>query len=401
MDEKKVKHEKEKQTVNYIIASLYIIPFFCFLFIQIIWIYYLSIFQTGLLIIYGVLTGLFINITFGIDFPDYLSPKIKMKNSLKIILKNRINIITISFISIIFIGVYAYNLSNILIFGCPTIGSPDGIKDIELLNYDENVYYLHEINDDHNHHSRNDHHHGGDEEPVEKEKRFIPNSNVHNFKLNRLCKDENVLFFIIIFFLFYIILLNIVTVISYGKNITSWNPKYNKKYNHFIFLILHFIPFCFVLFFQIILVYRVSVIQSGLLIPFGLITGILVSVMRNKEDNSIFKITGKDRILIILFSLLSTLFTSLYLFNLSKLYSECVNYIIPSPPSTNKMFTDFMVVELCEKEFAITITILIFISYLLVLNFVTVIIYTFYFKINHLKSWFLFLCFFLFLQSYH
>ena len=113
--------------------------------------------------------------------------------------------------------------------------------------------------------------------------------------------------------------------------------------------------------------------------------------MRNKEDHSIFKITGKDRILIILFSLLSTLFTSLYLFNLSKLYSECINFIVPSPPSTNKMFTDFMVVELCEKEFPITVTILVFISYLLVLNFVTVIIYTFYFKINHLKSWFLFI----------
>ena len=163
MDEKKFKYEKEKHIVNYIIASLYIIPFFGFLFIQIIWIYYLSIFQTGLLIIYGVLTGLFLNITFGIDFPAYLHPKIKMKNSMKIILKNRINIITISFISIIFIGVYAYNLSNILIFGCPTVGSPDGIKDIELLNYDENGYYLHEINDDHNHHSRNHHEEEGEE----------------------------------------------------------------------------------------------------------------------------------------------------------------------------------------------------------------------------------------------
>lgn len=373
---------KEKQIVNFIFSILYIIPLVGILFIQIFWVYNISIFQTGLLIIYGLLTGLFLNLTFGFKYPLYMDKR-KIGHGAYRIFNQRINIITISFISLIFIGIYAYNISNIIFFGCPTINNPGGIKDIELLNYEEEKYYIHEIGND-NH-----------EDNKKRELNILQNSKVHNFVLFRLCNNEQVLYFFILFFLLYLILLHIVTIYSYGRNIIYWIDE-SLKYNHFIFLILHFIPFMIILILQIFLVYQVSVIQSGLLIPFGFVNGIFVSILRDGRESDInrltkektFKITARNRIYIIISSIFSLIFILFFLYNLSKTYSECSNQLpMPiKPPITNKMFTDFMVIEMCGPEYAISITILIFIYYLLILNFVTFIVYTIYFSIKNLNS---------------
>src|SRR4029078_3706641 len=125
----------EERIINLVIALLYIVPFIGFLVLFILGINYVSIFQTGLLIVYAVLTGLYLNITFGFQFKSYqLNDNVQQNiEIMKRIKRQKVNIITISLISIIFLGIYAYNLTNILALGCPTVGGT--LKDIELLNY--------------------------------------------------------------------------------------------------------------------------------------------------------------------------------------------------------------------------------------------------------------------------
>lgn len=368
----------EKRIINLVISLLYIIPFIGFLILFIIGINYISIFQTGLFIIYGVLTGIFFNITFGFEFKSYIQED-RVKQNIEIyrrIIRQKVNIITISLCSIVFLAIYAYNLTNIIAFGCPTVGGT--LKDIELLSqYEEIGYYLHELGKD-------DH---GDKD-IDREKRdvnFLPNSRVHNFVLYRLCNDETVLFFIVLFSLFYVLFLHIFTIVGYFR---VWKRTEPLKYNHFVYILLHFIPLCIFLFFQIVLVYKVSVIQSGLLIPFGLINGILIAILTNKTTNKNFEITGLNRLLIILSSILSMAFVILYIINLSSLYSQCSGPInFPMVPITNKMFSDFMIIEICNHEFVYTIFILIYIYYVIVLNVFTILMFIFYFKINTENSY--------------
>lgn len=373
----------DKRIVGITLTIIYIFSFIGYLILLLIGINFISIFQSGLLIIFGLLTGIFLNLTFGFEYKTYDKDKVR-KTTIYInrILKHKITIITISLISIVFLAIYAYNLTNILAFGCPSIGGP--LRDIELLNYDEIGYYIEEVpeeKDDHHHHNNN------------KEKRdlnFIPNSKVHNFVLYRLCNDENVLFFIILFSLFFLVFLHLFTIVSYVKDTTIqyWIQENQSKYNHFVFLLLHFMPLCIILFFQIVLVYKVSVIESGLLIPFGLLTGTLVSVIFNSNKPH-FIITRINRIIIILSSFLSLIFVGLFIINISILYSQCSGPInFPSTPITNKMFSDFMIIELCQNEFVYTIFILIYIYYLIGLNIITLSLFIFYFKINSEKSYF-------------
>jgi hypothetical protein len=367
---------KEERIINLVITFLYLIPFIGFLVLFIIGINYISIFQTGLFIVYAVLTGLYINMTFGYQFKTYqINSETQNKEIIKRIKRQRINIITISLISIIFLAIYAYNLTNIIAFGCPTVGGT--LRDIELLDqYEETGYYLKDINDNHQH----QHH---DKRDVN----FLPATAVHNFVLYRLCNDENVLFYIVLFFLFYILLLHGFTIVAYIRNIGMWKREESLKYNHFIIILLHFIPLCLLLFFQIILVYKVSVIQSGLLVPFGLLNGILLSLITN-TSNKRFEITWINRILIILASLLSMGFVVLYIINLSSNYAQCSGPInFPIIPITNKMFTDFMIVEICNHEFIYSIFILIYIYYIMVLNLFTALMFIFYFKINLINSY--------------
>ena len=376
------KQLNEKRIINLVISFLHIIPFIGFLVLFIIGINYISIFQASLLIIYGVLTGLYFNITFGFSFKSYqLNDNIKQnKEILKRIQRQKVNIITISLISLVFLGIYAYNLTNVLAFGCPTVGGT--LKDIELLTYyEETGYFLHELNAD------DDHHHKKEEESKKRDVNFLPNSAVHNFVLYRLCNDENVLFYIVLSYLLYILLLHGFTIVSYFKNIGVWKREESLKYNHYVFILLHFIPLCILLFFQIVLVYKVSVIQSGLLIPFGLLNGILLSIITNKTNKN-FEITGTNRILIILSSFLSLGFVILYIINLSSLYAQCSGPInFPIVPITNKMFSDFMIVEVCNHEFIYTIFILIYIYYIMILNVFTILMFIFYFKINSVNSY--------------
>lgn len=369
----------EARIVNLIITFLYVIPFIGFLVLFILGINYISIFQTGLLIIYAVLTGLYLNITFGFQFKSYQinDNELQNKEILRRIKHQRVNVITISLISIIFLAIYAYNLTNIIAFGCPTVGGT--LKDIELLDYyEETGYYLTEIDDHHPHHPQNNH--------GKRDVNFLPATAVHNFVLYRLCNDENVLFYVVLFFLFYIVLLHGFTIVAYVRNIEMWKREETLKYNHFVIILLHFIPLCLLLFFQIVLVYKVSVIQSGLLIPFGLLNGILLSLITNKSNKG-FEITWINRTLIILASLLSMGFVLLYIINITFDYSQCSGPInFPMVPITNKMFSDFMIVEICNHEFIYSIFILIYIYYIMVLNLFTVLMFIFYFKINVVNS---------------
>jgi len=366
--------KKLQKKINSILFILHFIPYALYIIYQLFWINYIFVFQTGLLIIYGLLTGLYFNVVLGFNYQDFTNKKDIVDEHIKRIRQIKSNMITITFIGIIFYAICLFNLSNIIIAGCPSINSPDGIKNIELLDIDKG-YSLNDIEED-NH-------------DIKRALQFLPNNDVNNFISSRLCHNEIVLFYLLFFFLIYILILNIITFYSYSYKITNWDDSKSTKYHHFVFTLLHFIPFLIVLAFNIIFVYRVTMIYNGLLIPFGFTTGILISVLRTQQgslfkyDSKIsrkFLLTSANRFYICISSLISILFVIIYIGKMSYSLSLCVSNIPYTTDVTNKAYTDFLITELCNNEYIQSIILICFISYNIVLALITLILYLFYFK---------------------
>lgn len=366
---------QEKKTVNFVFCLLYFIPFLIILVFILLYKNYVFIFQSGLLLLFAVLTGFLINLLWGIDLKNK-TQKERNKMTFNSIKENRVNIILGSIVSIIIISVAAYNIGHILITGCT---SPD---DIELLddNIEHEFVSLNELK-----HSKHNH----DEEELEiedinkkRENQFIPNPEVNNFVLDRLCNHEQILFFIFVIFLFYIFFLHIITIYCYLFNVGYLDQNKPSKYYHFVFTLCHFIPLVLMIFFQIILVQTVTVFQTGLLLPFGLVNGIFISILCGSKLTSkhelIFIIKGRSRYLIIITSIFSLIFLCIYLISLLSLYSDC-----GSSSTSSLNFTQFIVKEICEKEYSQSIILLVFLSYLLILHLTTLIVYSIYYSIKN------------------
>lgn len=377
--------------VNLTIFLLFFIPYLIFIIYQLFWLNYIYLFQSGLLIIYGLITGILFNVIYGHDLPSFKSKDEANNDFNERISKLKTNIITSTVIGLIFFAILIYNISNIIILGCPSIGSPDGLRDIELLDLDKDgqYYYLHEIEEDV---------HTETSSSLKRDTQFISNDNVFNFYITRLCYNEVVLFYVVLFSLIYLFFLNFVTLYSYLSKITYWDITKSTRYHHFIFLLLHFIPFIIILFAQILFVYRVNMIYNGLLIPFGFVTGLLVSIMRTQtvvdfdrkhKRKLMFKITTGNRLGICLSSLLSALFVLIYIGKITYSFAQCTGNI-PLPPHhfTNKMYTDFLILELCNNEYVQSIIFIAFSGFVFVLTAITLLLYIFYFKFDksHIKN---------------
>jgi len=360
---------QEKKTVSFVFCLLYFIPFLIFIVFILLYKNYVFIFQTGLLLLFAVITGFLINLLWGMELRNKTQRE-KNKISFNSIKENRVNIILGSIVSIIVISVAAYNLGHILITGCT---SPD---DIELLddNIEHDLVSLDEIKhtDNHPHHDKQ-----------KRELQYLPNTEVNNYVLDKLCNHEQVLFFILIIFLLYIFILHIVTVYCYLFHVGYLDQNKPSKYYHFVFTMCHFIPLILLLFFQIVLVQNVSVFQTGLLLPFGLVNGIFISILCGSKLTSkyelIFIIKRRSRYLIIISSIFSFIFLCIYLVSLLSLYIEC-GTTLPS----SLTITQFIVKEICENEYSQTIILLVFLSYLLILHLITLIVYSFYYSIKNL-----------------
>lgn len=353
---------QEKTIVNFVFLLLYFIPFLIFIVFEILFINYVVLFQSGLLILFAVITGFLINLIWGIELKNKTQRE-RNKISFISIKINRVNIILGSIVSIIFIGVVAYNIGHILIKGCTTS------DDFELLIDGEDMISLDDI-------THTDHH---------KEKRFIPNPEVKNFVIDRICKHEQVLFFIFIAFLLYLFVLHLVTIYCYLFHVGYLEHNKPSKYFHFIFTIIHFIPIALLLFCQIILVHKVTVFYTGLLLPFGLVNGIFISVLceskLSNENLLIFIIKRRSRYLIIISSVFSFIFICIYLGYLYSLYYECGTVIsMPVPPSV----TEFIITEICQHEYIHAIIYLVFLSFLIILHISTVLVYSIYYSIKNL-----------------
>src|ERR1041385_4829447 len=373
MDVKKIK------IVANTLFFLYFIPYLLYVVTQLFFLNYVFLFQTGLLILYSLTTGMLLHISYGNNTPSTMNKKDYLFELVHMVFQLKCNILSVTTISMIFTAICLYNMSNIIIFGCPTINSPDGIKEIELLNGDiDRLYSLDEIEDIHIDHS------------LKRSTLLFYNKNVNDFYLTILCFDEQVLFYIVLFFSIYLMLLNFVTIYSYCFSINAWDYNKSTRYHHFVFTSLHFIPVLIILMAQIVFVYRVSMIYNGLYVPFGFLTGLLIAIMRTQSSNiyydnnggvrNQFEITSPNRFYICISSIFSIIYLFIYIAKLMYSFSQCTSNIPYPTESTNKMYTDFLVTELCSNEYIPSILLISFVSYILVLSLVTLLLYLFYFR---------------------
>lgn len=425
-------YDKRAIGLHTFLLILYIFPLILIIIAQYVWLDVSTFFQLSLVLLFATQTGIVIYV--------WLSSVLTSTSSLqrvderggigirKIINRtptaastNRTNMLLLSLISIGILIIVVRNLS-IFLSSCDDFNSA---RDIEILNTEkqqqEEVEVEVEVEDS----------------DVLKRDLFshppLPPPILNTeYPTEKICKDETSLMIILLVFYLAIAILNLMTIISYvitrestikskttttTTNMTSTlilPPVIYNKYDHWLTSAFHFIIVCIVILFQIILVYHVSVFRMGLLLPFGVVTGLLISHLCHFQYISYHPTPISYRILIIVFSLWSLANALTFLIkNGSLLLQECPTIVIPPPhtfppptippPTTtphhhhhhpdiddpgdlilaekNKMFfthKDFniyMVMNICQNEKALSIFFIIFLVYLMILQLATFCIY--------------------------